>query len=283
MATIVKLIFLLILLGLYSCKESDSERIVSFDDFDLHIKDNGTGKPTVIIEAGLGFGLMHYDTLQTLIPHFTRVISYDRPGLGNSTQSPNPRILPNYVNELKQFLDHEKIKPPYILVGHSLGGLIIRYFTHMYPDHVAGLVFIDHPHEDWFEYIRTTHAAEDIIKFNKIFDPSLNQTTGIIKEEWEQYEINCELIKGIEIPSQIPVRMITAIKYGRNQESVGYHRDDMKVWADMQASIIENVQDAEQIITTKSGHSIHLTEPELVVNAIKELVLIYRKGEVNNY
>ena len=279
MKPILKLILLLILSGLYSCNELDSERIVSFDDFDLHIKDNGTDKPVVIIEAGLGVGLMYYDTLQTLVSEFTRVISYDHAGIGKSTQSPNPRTLPNYIEELTQLLAHERIKPPYILVGHSMGGLIIRYYTHLYPDNVAGLVFIDHPHEDWFEYIRTTHSDEDIEKFNNFFDPNLNQSKGVVKEEGEMYEQNCEIIKGIEIPQYIPVRMITTIQYGKDQQMVGYQPEDMIVWADMQASIIKNVKDVEQIITDKSGHYIHFTEPELVINSIKELVEITRKKE----
>lgn len=253
--------------------------MVDFGEYNLHIYDSGFGKPTVIIEAGLGTGLMYYDTLQTFVSDFTRIISYDHAGIGKSTQSPNPRTLPNYVKELKQLLDHERIKPPYILVGHSMGGLIIRYYTHLYPDDVAGLVFIDHPHEDWFEYIRTTHSDEDIEKFNSFVDPNLNQSNGVVKEEWEQYGQNCDIIKGIEILQHIPVRMITAIQYGKDQQMIGYQSEDMKVYAEMQARIIKDVEDAEQIITNKSGHFIHFTEPMLVVNAIEELIDIYRKSE----
>ena len=71
--------------------------------------------------------------------------------------------------------------------------------------------------------------------------------------------------------------MITATQFGRDQEMLGYHPEDMLAWAEMQATIMNNVEDANQIITDKSGHSIHLTEPDLIINSIKELVENYRK------
>ena len=274
MKTIFKLIFPFILIGLISCHNKKPERIVIFNDYQLHINETGQGQPTVIIEAGLGSGLDFYDTLQTVISKLTKVLSYDRPGLGSSSKSPNPRTLPVYINELKLLLETEEIQPPYILVGHSLGGLIVRYYAYKYPEEIVGLVLIDCLHEDWFEYIRTTHSNEEVEMFNKAIDP--NQSTGVTKEEWEQFEYNCELIKGLEIPLHIPIRIITATQYGRDQQVLGYHPEDMKVWAEMQAGIMHNVKDAKQIITDKSGHSIHLTEPELIINSIEEIIVINR-------
>ena len=269
-----KLIFLVIFIGLISCQSKDPERMVVFNDFQLHINETGQGQPSVIIEAGLGSGLDSYDNLQTAISQLTKVISYDRPGLGKSSKSPHPRTLPVYVNELKSLLETENIQPPYILVGHSLGGLIIRYYAHQYPDDIVGLVLVDCPHEDWTEYIRTTHSDEEVKMFNSVVDP--NQYTGVMKEEWEQLEQNCDLLRGLEIPRHIPIRIITAIQYGRDQQSLGYRPEDMTAWAEMQARMMNNVKDAQQITTDKSGHSVHLTEPELIVNAVKELIEINR-------
>ena len=274
MKTTFKLIVPFIFLGLIFCHNNEPERMVVFDDYQLHIKETGQGQPTVIIEAGLGSGLDSYDTLQTALSKLTKVLSYDRPGLGTSSKSPNPRTLPVYINELKLLLDTEKIHPPYILVGHSLGGLLVRYYAHRFPEEIVGLVLIDSIHEDWFEYIRTAHSDEEVEKFNRGIDP--NQATGVIKEEWEQFEYNCELIRGIGIPRHIPTRIITATQYGKDQQALGYYPEDMIVWAKMQAGIMKNVEDARQIITDKSGHSVHLTEPELIINAIKELIEINR-------
>lgn len=276
MKTTFKLIFLFTIIGLISCHHKESERMVFFNDFQVHIKETGQGQPTVIIEAGLGSGLDFYDTLQTAISKLTTVLSYDRPGLGKSGKSPNPRTLPVYIDELKSLLETERIHPPYILVGHSLGGLIARYYAYKYPEEIVGLVLIDCLHEDWFEYIRTTHSNEEVEMFNKAIDP--NQSTGVTKEEWEQFEYNCELIKEIEIPQHIPIRIITATQYGKDQQALGYHPEDMKVWAKMQASYMNNTKNAKQIITDKSGHSIHLTEPELIINSIEEIIVINRNN-----
>ncbi len=274
MKTTSKLVFAFILLGLISCHNKEPERMVVLQDYQLHINETGQGQPTVVIEAGLGSGLDDYDTLQTAISKLTKVLSYDRPGLGESSKSPNSRTLPVYINELKLLLDTEKILPPYILVGHSLGGLIVRYYAYKYPEEIVGLVLIDCLHEDWFEFIRSTHSNEEIKMFNNAIDP--NQSTGVTKEEWEQFEYNCDLIRGIEIPQYIPTRILTATQFGRDQKALGYHPEDMNTWAEMQSRIIQNIKDAKQIITNESGHSIHYTEPELIINSIKELIELYR-------
>ncbi|MEJ2658307.1 MAG: hypothetical protein P8012_14120, partial [Desulfobacterales bacterium] len=137
-----------------------------------------------------------------------------------------------------------------------------------------GLVLIDCIPEGWLEYFRTTHSDKEVKMFNKVTDPG--QYTGILKDEWGQFEHNCELIKGIEIPQNIPTRIITATQYGRDQQNLGYHPEDMQVWAKMQAGMMKNVKDARQIITDKSGHSIQFSEPGLIINAVKELVEINR-------
>jgi pimeloyl-ACP methyl ester carboxylesterase len=275
----VKLFFMLVLFGFISCSKPPSGRIVSINDYKIHVKDKGTGSPTVIIEGGLGCGTELYDSVFSLVSGFTRVISYDHAGIGYSTRSSNQRTLPNYVKELRQLFEKEKISPPYILVGHSLGGFIIRYYAHLYPNDVAGLVFIDQPSEDWFEYIRTTHSSEDLTKFNKVFDPKQTKFKGVPKLERELYELNCDLIRGIEIPPQIPVRMLTATKFGENSKILGYHPADMNVWAEMQSRLLKGVLDAKQIITDKSGHQLQMTEPELCAKYIIELVEKYRNSK----
>lgn len=153
---------------------------------------------------------------------------------------------------------------------------MVRYYAHAYPEEVVGLVLVDCVHEDWFEYIRTTHSEEEVEMFNKVIDP--DQYTGILKDEWEQFEYNCELMRGIDIPQHIPTRIITATQYGRDQQNLGYHPEDMAVWASMQARMMNNLTDAKQIITDKSEHSVQLSEPELIIDAVKELIEIYRSN-----
>ena len=113
-------------------------------------------------------------------------------------KSPNPRTLPNYINELRLLLQKEGIEPPYILVGHSLGGLIIRYYAHKYPNEVAGLVLIDCIPDGWFNYILSSHSKEEIKDLNRVIDPELNNSKEVIKEEWQEFQKNCDLIMGAQ-------------------------------------------------------------------------------------
>ncbi len=270
---------LIVIVGFISCNTKKAERMVDFGAYQVHIKEAGKGQPTVILEAGLGSGSDDYDTLQTAISKFTKVVLYDRPGLGESSESPNPRTLPVYVSELKELLRTEKIDPPYILIGHSLGGLIMRYYAYKYPEEVVGLILIESTPEHWFDYFRSTHSDEEINKFNMALDPDSNGSTGTTRKEWEQFEMNCQLIKETDIPQDIPIRIISSAKYSDEHEAIGYHPEDMNVWAEMQASFVNNSYDAEQIITVNSGHSIHHSEPELIIKSAEELVVMNRKGD----
>jgi len=276
--SIFKLIALITISGLVYCNSNAQDRKVDFNEYYIHMKETGKGKPTVIIEAGLGSGYDAYDTLHSTVSSFTKVVSYDRPGLGESSKSPNPRTLPNYIIELRLLLQKENIDPPYILVGHSLGGLIMRYYANKHSNEVAGLVLIDCIPEGWFNYIMSTHSKEEIEELNKVIDPEINDSKGVIKEEWQEFQNNCELIKGIQLSKDIPIRVLTAVQYGEDQKALGYHPEDMQVWAQMQANFMSNSIDADQIITDKSGHSIQLSEPKLIIDAIKELIEINRKG-----
>jgi len=80
----LKLLPIIVLSSCFSCQVKEPERMVIFNDYQLHINETGRGQPAVIIEAGLGSGLDSYDILQTAISQSTNVLSYDRPGIGTS-------------------------------------------------------------------------------------------------------------------------------------------------------------------------------------------------------
>lgn len=99
--------------------------------------------PTVILEAGLAATSLSWATVQPLIAPFARVASYDRAGLGWSDDAVTPATALNAARELRLLLDCAKLPPPYVLVGHSLGGLIVRIFQQENADLVGGLVLVD--------------------------------------------------------------------------------------------------------------------------------------------
>ena len=116
----------------------------------LHFRCEGTGAPAVVLEAGIAASSLTWSRVQPRIAQFARVCSYDRAGLAWSEPASTPRSMPALVNELRTLLERTGEPPPYVLVGHSFGGLIIRAFARAYPGDIAGLVFVDplHP-EEW--------------------------------------------------------------------------------------------------------------------------------------
>lgn len=123
--------------------------LVDIGGFRLHLNCIGQGTPTVVMDAGGGASSITWGLIPSEIAKFTRVCTYDRAGLGWS--DPNPRISrtsQQSVDELHLLLTKAGINPPYILVGHSLGGVNMRLYASQYPENVVGLVLVDSSHED---------------------------------------------------------------------------------------------------------------------------------------
>src|SRR5947209_11783037 len=125
-------------------------KLVDIGGYRLHIHCTGTGSPTVILDAGLGETSLDWSKVQPGVARFTRVCSYDRAGYGWSESGPGPRTSQQIVKELHLLLVHAQISGPYILVGHSLGGLNMRLYAYRYPGEVAGMVLLDATSEHQF-------------------------------------------------------------------------------------------------------------------------------------
>ena len=109
----------------------------------LHFRDIGAGRPTVILESGLMSTVLTWQLIQENLAKSARVISYDRAGLGWSDPGPLPRDAGRIVSELDALLDRLQATPPYVLVGHSFGGLTMQLFAARHPNEVSGLVLVD--------------------------------------------------------------------------------------------------------------------------------------------
>ncbi len=116
-------------------------KLVDVGGYRVHVYCTGTGDPAVII-VGAGFSF-NWGLVQPEVAKFTQVCSYDHSGIGWSDDGPADSCSLR-VNEVHTALKNLGIKGPYVLVGHSLGGLVARVYAGQYPDEVAGMVFVDH-------------------------------------------------------------------------------------------------------------------------------------------
>ena len=114
----------------------------------MHIDCTGETSPTVILDSGLGDTYDSWRKVQPEIAKFARVCSYDRAGLGYSEPSSQPRTSRVIATELHTLLRAAGVNPPYVLVGHSMGGYDVRLYASLYPDEVVGMVLVDASHPD---------------------------------------------------------------------------------------------------------------------------------------
>lgn len=118
-------------------------RLIDVGGHRLHLLESGRGSPPIVLEAGLMSTVLSWGNLQRELAQSHRVVSYDRAGLGWSDLGPMPRTAERIVDELHALLQQAAIAPPYLLVGHSFGGLTMPLFAARFPDETAGMVLVD--------------------------------------------------------------------------------------------------------------------------------------------
>lgn len=124
--------------------------LFSIQGQDMHLHCIGEGSPTVILENGVGGNTLLWSYLQPTLAGTTRVCAYDRAGYGWSTARPGERSVEQIAHELHALLSVAAIQPPYVLAGHSFGGLVARSYVHLYAEEVVGLILIDAAHPNQF-------------------------------------------------------------------------------------------------------------------------------------
>ena len=123
-------------------------KLVGVDGRDMHLACAGSGEPTVVLEAGLPSSSLTWAAVVPEVARFAKVCTYDRAGYGWSETGRPPRTAANVVREMRLMLRNAEIAPPYVLVGHSFGGLVVQLYASTYPADVEGMVLVDSSHSD---------------------------------------------------------------------------------------------------------------------------------------
>ncbi len=153
-------------------KVAPSGQLVDVGGHRLHALVCGEGTPAVILESGLGGYALQFARVQPAVSAFTRVLAYDRAGQAWSDASPNPRTPINMAAELKALLQELDIRPPYVWVGHSFGGLLALIYAKLFPIETAGVVLIDSSDVEQYDsfpdmdkLLRQTATGVSLLKF----------------------------------------------------------------------------------------------------------------------
>jgi pimeloyl-ACP methyl ester carboxylesterase len=229
---------------------------------------SGNGNSTVVFESGAGAPLETWLRIQPEVSRFAKTISYDRAGNGSSKNGPVPRDGRRIAAELHTALHNAHATPPFILVGHSLGGPYIRVFAGLYPDEVAGLVLVDPTQEELIAWAKARDPKpSDEHKFGPYDEVDCAPTT------FAQAQEN-------PIPDNVPVFLITGlgpriIPGFVTKELRDEVEKDRKTFYPAKLKFhkewVEKIPEGQLIITENSGHGIPFEEPELVIKIIRDV------------
>jgi pimeloyl-ACP methyl ester carboxylesterase len=229
----------------------------------MEIVRGGQGDPTVVIELGSP-GPRLWAKILPEVYKISSTVSYYHLGTGRSDPAPKDRSPQQIVAELRALLKQAGIKPPYILVGHSMGGLYSRMFTITYPDEVAGIVLVDPSHErQVLEFTRL--SPNEFPQRRKLALDSLGPAPRAEMDALAPILEKSGILPG-KVPD-VPMALLTSLT---SSSSIGPGAVD--VFRGLHDEMFRSTTYGMHIVTRKSGHLIQNDEPELVLNAIRWVV-----------
>ena len=248
-----------------------TEKLVDVGGRRLYVKCSGearNGIPVVVMDAGMGNASDVWSLVQPKVAQFARVCSYDRAGMGKSDRAPQAHTSNDIVNDLHNLLTNARINPPYVLVGHSLGGMNARLYASKYPNEVVGIVLVDSAHED--ENDRMLALLPPEIKKNA-------KPEDMIIRSAEDIDFNrsVEQVRAANWHGDIPLIVLTRGSATFNPSdyvvpSLAPKFEEIRL--ELQKELVGRSSRGKQIMAENSGHNIHRDQPELVIEAIRQVI-----------
>lgn len=279
------------ILGAALSVSQPTDRLVKVGDHQLFLScrgDAGHG-PTVILEAGGGGASAEWAAVRDGLGLPLRTCAYDRAGLGKSEAGPAPRTMRQEVFELHALLDAANEKPPYVLVGHSIGGLLVRLYTAAHPADVVGLVLVDPTHESGVlgsvRYGGWTRLREKASgrpvpepRLRMRGEPTADPEADYLAEEFQQ--IFRERQRTQRTLGDRPLIVLAAGKRpapppGTSEELWRTLRDERDTQLRDLAALSSN---ARFVRDDTSGHQLHRDNPALVAQAIRDVHAAATRG-----
>lgn len=224
----------------------------------------GAGSPTVVFESGLGQGKRNWAPVFNAVAEVTRAVVYDRAGYGQSEPSTTSRDGLQIVLELREMLRVEGIAPPYVLVGHSLGGTVVKLFAKTYPLEVAGVVLVDARHEEFTQRCRQWGVPR------LLYDPPeavLTMLPPAARAELQAAPLTLKQARRAGTFPDVPLIVLTQSNAtSRWPQSLG------KVWDASQRRMARMSALGRIKVVGDAGHDVHLDRPDIVIRAVQGVV-----------
>jgi pimeloyl-ACP methyl ester carboxylesterase len=263
----------------------DFAGLVDIGGRSLWLECRGAGGPTVVLEAGAGNNGQVWDAIAlppgtaspAVLPGvaaFARVCAYDRPNTyvdpdhpSRSDPVPQPRTAADMVADLHALLTAADVPGPYVLVGHSYGGFLVRLFAMLHPDEVVGLVLVDAAHEDWWVTLDgvLTPAQRGALSAEPAEFPGLERIDTAASADQMRAAFAASPLQPLPLevlthgvpwdwPPGFPVGAIEA------------------AWRPLQDDLVALVPDARLVVAERSQHHIQIDQPDLVIEAVRRVV-----------
>ncbi len=279
--------------------------------YQLHLNVRGEGNPTVVMEYGLGGLSPVWSLVESEVAKFTQVCTYDRAGYGWSDSSPYPRTSEYMVKELHILLTNAGVEGPYILVGHSLGGLNMRQFASQYPDKVLGLVLVDAVPANvytelspafeqsmadtqrmfqmlsvisrfgllrlFIQLLGAQVAPDFVQKLPADVQPLIlanfsSKTFETAIAENQLMRQSAEMVHQASLSQHLP---LVVLSHGVNMFSnlpLAQAEKAWQIWQELQGETAQLSANSTLKIAQKSGHNIHIDQPQLVIDSISKII-----------
>lgn len=261
-------------------------RFFSLQTHRLHMVCQGEGQRTVVFEAGLGGSSDDWRDIQAALPTGYRSCAYDRAGYGWSDPGPLPRTSTQIVSELRDLLQLAGEQAPYVLVGHSFGGLIVQEYASRYPEEVAGVVLVESSHPEQEARLGPLLSGGATSATNPIHMPDkaavagcrgtdvqsgfLNSRRKAVfaqMQELRNFAGSASGVAELAFPPGVPAVVLSR---GLRETPDGPGGEAAEqAWAQLQADLARRTGAGAPRVGVRSGHNLHLCQPELVTRAIE--------------
>jgi pimeloyl-ACP methyl ester carboxylesterase len=226
----------------------------------------GASGPSVILVSGLGDGIRPWTEVQPTVATFARVLAYDRPGIGKSAPGEAPRTVSRMTDELHALAPHAGLRPPYLLVGHSLGGFIAQLYAARYPREVSGLVLVD-PSIASF-YVRAESLPEYRLMLGEQQRQMASAPAGVQAELRVFDQDVAEMLQAPPLLA-VPAVLLTSTRHappGTGQPIESLWVSEHRRWA-------REHPGTRHVVDTLHGHYLQREAPALVIEAIRSIVM----------